>query len=527
MFKKQLTTILAALFLTASPLAAQETSTTQKPSLAQFTFSEKTMALPKYMFKDAKGAVYTLKDKTGDTQWLTKFDSTLKQVFEKAFIMPKSKYELTILDIRLWKNKPMVFCSGTLKKGIGQIFYFTIEEDGTLGTLEQLGNFTPKEDYLTCGIVVSPDNSKLLVYAELVDLRNDLMGFKIFDTELKEIWHTKSTFDTYEIKQGLKNIVRTVVPRRKCVIDNKGRFWVTIPVAREDEESTKDEGDYYFEIHQFKQDTPKPKIYTIDFKRKTLYNFELCCTKKPDELLVYGTYTGSNILSTSNGDGGVMGTFQFRIDVAQSVVFNKVTQDFSDAIFDFAKINNKRKAAGNGIKNIRLITSHLTENDNLAFLLECNYKLVSSSKQNTLYTPTTSYYSDMAIIVKYGSDGKVLFQRYIPKKSNDTGGSHVLFLQKQEQEIFIFNDNIKNRTKDITTFSDVEYNDWTEENSRTYALSNTDNGEYVASIFMPIQDDVFVLQPNRLTVQYGPQSIVALVVSRKNEREMKLVRIDY
>ena len=520
MLKKQLTFIFAALFMTATALTAQETGAIKNPSLAQFTFSEVVTNLPKYMFKDAKGAVYTIKNKDDNTQSLTKFDSTLKQVFEKAFIMPKSKYDLAILNIFLWKDKPTIFYSGTPEKGVGQVFYCTVEEDGTLGQLEQLGNFTPKEEYLTCGITVSPDNSKLLLYAELEDEKNDLMSFKVFDAELKEIWHTKSTFDASKIKKKALNKSRTVTLRRRCLIDNKGRFFVTTPVARKDEIATKDEGDYYFEIHQFRQDTPKPKIYIIDFKRKTLYNFELCTTTNPDELVVFGTYTGYNIFSSSFGDGGVMGTFRFGIDVVQGVVFNKVIQDFPDAFFDFMKVPKDERAVGDGIKDIKLMASHLTENGHLMLLLEENYKETKSSTSKI-------FYSDLAIFVKYGPDGKVLYQRYIPKKSGDSGGSHILFLKKKAREILIFNDNVKNRTKDITTYLDVEESNWTATNTRTYALLNGDKGEYEASIFMPLADDTFVLQPNRLSIQYGPQSVIALVVSRKDLNKMKLVRIDY
>ena len=520
MLKKQLTLVFAALFLTATALTAQETGAVKKPPLAQFTFSEVVMNLPKYMFKNAKGAVYTIKYKDDGTQWLAKFDSTsLKQVFEKQFILPKSKYDLTIFKIFLWQNKPTVFCLGTPQKGVGQAFYFTVEEDGTLGTLQQLGNFTPKEEYLTCNIAVSPDSSKLLLYAELSD-DQDLFSFKVFDTEFKEIWHTKSTFDARKIKTKALTKSRTVALRRQCLIDNQGRFFVTTPVARKDEMATKNESDYYFEMHQFRQDTPKPKIYTIDFKGKTLYNFELCTTKNPDELLVFGTYTGYNIFSSSTGDGGVMGTFRFGIDVVKGVVFNKVMQDFPDAFFDFMKVPKEEKASGDGIRNIKLRASHLTENGHLMLLLEENYKETKSSTSKI-------FYSDLAIFVKYGPDGKVMYQRYIPKKSGESGGSHVLFLKKKEHEILIFNDHIKNRTKEITTHLDVEESNWAAKNTRTYALLNSDKDEYEASVFMPLEDDTFVLQPNRVSIQYGPQSVIALVVSRKELNKMKLVRIDY
>ncbi len=521
MLKKQLTFVLAALFLTTTALTAQETGTTKRPNFAQFTFSEAVMNLPRYMFKDAKGAVYTIKDKDDDTQWLTKFDgASLKQVFEKQFILPKSKYDLTILKIFLWQNKPTIFCSGTSQRGVGQAFYCTIEEDGTLGTLQQLGNFTPKEEYLTCGIIVSPDSSKLLLYAELSD-DQDLFSFKVFDAAFKEIWHTKSTFDARKIKQKALNKSRTVALRKQYLIDNQGRFFVTTPIARKDETTTtKNEGDYYFEIHQFRQDTPKSKVYTIDFKGKTLYNFELCTTKNPDELLVFGTYTGYNIFSSSTGDGGVMGTFQLVLDIAQGVVSNKVMQNFPDAFFDFMKVPKDETALGDGIRNIKLMGSHLTEDGHLMLLLEENFNETKS-------LTAKAYYSDLAIFVKYGPDRKVVYQRYIPKKSGDSGGARVLFLQKKGREILIFNDHIKNRTKEITTHLDVEESNWTTADTRTYALLNTDKGEYEASVFMPLEDDKFVLQPNRLHIAYGLQSIVALVVSRKDLNKMKLVRIDY
>ena len=520
MLKKQLTFIFVAFFLTAATLNAQETGAAKKPSLAQLTFSEAVTGLPRYMFKDAKGAVYTIKNKDDNGQWLTKFDNTLKQVFEKQFIMPKSNYDLAILNIFLWNGKPTIFCSGMFSQAVGQVFYFTVEEDGTLSPLQKLGNFTPKEEYLTCGIAVSPDSSKLLLYAELSDEQNDLFSFKVFDVELKEIWHTKSTFDARKIKKKAVTKSRTVALRKQYLIDNKGRFFVTTPVARKDERATINEGDYYFEIHQFRQDTPKPKIYTIDFKGKTLYNFELCTTKNPDELLVFGTYTGYNIFSSSSGDGGVMGTFRLGIDVANGVVSNKIIQDFPNAFFDFMKVPKNEKAMGNGIKDIKLRASHLTENGHLMLLLEENYNQTKSFSSK-------EFYSDLAIFVKYDPDGKVLYQRYIPKKSNESSGSHILFLQKEAREILIFNDNVKNRTKEITTYLDVEESDWTASNTRTYALLNGNNGEYEASIFMPSEDNTFVLQPNAVSIQYGPQSVIALVVSRKDERKVKLVRIDY
>ncbi len=169
MFYKQLLIALTVLFSAVSPFYAQQMGTIKKSEIAKFTFSQEIKDYPDRIFKDANGGIYTITEKRGGKESLTKYDGTLKQVFEKEFILPKSDWKLEFMKMVLWNGKPTIFYQGKKKKQVKQIFYIKIEEDGTLGSLEQLGRFAETEAYISCNIAYSPDNSKLLVYTELSD----------------------------------------------------------------------------------------------------------------------------------------------------------------------------------------------------------------------------------------------------------------------------------------------------------------------------------------------------------------------
>ncbi len=354
MFHKQLLIVLTALFVAVSPSHAQQMGTIKNPEIAQFTSSAELSDFPTQMFNDANGGIYTIAEKRGGKEWVTKYDNALKQVFEKPFILPKSDYRLEIMEVLLWNGKPTLFYRGKRKKQVPQIFYIKVEADGTLGPLEQLGRFAETEEYLSSRLAFSPDSSKLLLYTELSEDKNDLMMYKIYDKDLKEIWKTTSACSIFDMSATTTRAARTVQARPTCVIDNVGNFLAHFPVLRPDEAATKAEGDYFYQIYQFTQNTPQPKIHTVDYKGKVLHNFNLLPSKNPNEFIGHGTYTGSikyKAYTTSNTDGGVMGTYRFVLNVATNELKQEPVQPFTDAIFKFMKVSDKRKEAGNGVED--------------------------------------------------------------------------------------------------------------------------------------------------------------------------------
>ena len=542
--KKSVITLLAVLSMATTFLKAQNTKTStaqQNTEQAKLIFSDESTAnydeKVEQIFKDGKGAVYVVKTKGGSFMregkpFIEKFDNTLKKVFEKEIIAPtKSNRVFEQMNVFFLNNKATFFYKGISKTENGQIFTMTMEEDGTFNKPQQLGDFDDKEPFINCNITLSQDSSKLMLFAELKHTSDKLpISFRVFDSQLKEIWKEKKDFKTSETsKQWSFDIIHTVKAQRSLFLDNSGTVFIMVPVGRVSKKAGKEVNETFYQVHQFTQGETQPKVYSIDFGKKVIYNIELTQSKKANEVICFGTYAGTSKVTLLRGDAGVMGTFQCRLDVQKGVMTQQISEPFTDDIFDTMEVSDKNREAGDGIKFSRVRELYVTDSNNLIILLEQNYYDDPQSNMTPKPVPTSN--SNTAFLIKYAADGKVVYQKYISKKLKNPRdfGFYTTCLPHQEEPILLF--NLPQKGSKIPKFLSTVVSIWADltvaSNAFAYTWQFDKEGEHKEANILNSKENPFVIQPLEVKLRYAPNSVIVISRSRKDMDKFKLLRLDY
>lgn len=543
MFKKQIYFIMSVILLlttsTVNTLTAQKaTVNTDNNSRFKQTLGE-TFELDnvKRSIKDGKGNVYILGTRTSgffklDKYFLLGFDNALNKVFEKPYVEPVlTDKELTLITVLLVNDKPTFFYQSMGKTGRGQLLAATLAQDGVLGKPRQVGAFESDEAFTSCNVTASPDNLKIMVYAELKHTEAKLpLVFKVFDNQLNEIWKRKESFVTSEsAAKSAISVVRSAHHGRQLLLDNSGRVFVSVPVARGTSEG-KNSRDNLFKVYQFAQDQAESKVYTIELGKNVIHYFNVIPSKNKDELICFGTYAGTSKVTLLGGEAGTMGTFHGRLNLTKGEVSPITVQQFSDDVFDFMSVNDKKVEDGNGLKCVSAWQHYVTERNNLVIILEQNYleTLTIREANNTTRTLSTAN-SDLAFVVKYAENGAFVYQDYIKKKSAGDFALHVSSLFNAEDPVIIYNDAPKNFERDIKHYRNIEPVGWglLAKSPQPYIYTYDKSGHSKGMNLFEKSKESFILQPALMHLQYAPQSVLMFVTSSKNTDKCKLIRIDY
>jgi hypothetical protein len=485
--------------------------------------NERTNTLINKVLKDSKGNIIIIKGSKGgtfqkDKAYISGYDANLKELYDDELDLGKMEGDHLYYHgaILLGGQGYIISDHYSNKKDKHEIYLFAIGEGGNIGNPQKVGEWDAEaEDEGNYELVLSRDKNKLLVFKTLHIRRNDTklrVEFTVFDKDLQKIWAGKTAFVS-EKKGGLFSSRRTG-HLRNLMLDNSNRVFVLAETEREDNKNR--DPDYITDLYQFVEGDNQPIKYNLDLSKKNIVGLSLIETSNPNELIGAGMYAENTKISWFSENEGSNGTFMFRLNLQSGEATSQSLHPFSNAIYDFMDYSAKERKKGMGIWGLTLVWAYLTPEENLVLSLEQNYKVITTGK----YISYTTYYSKTMFNVKYGKDGALIYQNFIPKyalSGYETHGlSHILAPQG-ERHALIFNDHPKNTEKKLRTEKDLTGG----RQSVARFVTMDEEGKRKASTLFSKKEGY--LLPNA-ALHYAKGVMVSVVVTAKG---FKLVRFDY
>ncbi|MEN9611419.1 MAG: hypothetical protein RLZZ628_2233 [Bacteroidota bacterium] len=336
------------------------------------------------------------------------------------------------------------------------IVFFAVQADGSLSQPIPICAWEGKEHKKLCQIYISKNQQHLLITKRLPMEKEDTdvqVELTVLDKNLNKDW-TKTAQLTIEDEAGKQNATR-YGQLNNTFIDNEGRvFFLKLMKERE-----KFKVLHHLELNQFSK-SDKTKVYPLDLEDKSLGQFTLLDTERPNEIICTGTFERKPGLLGSNDK--VQGTYFFRLNTDAGIVTQHSINDFSKAMCDDSKsVKNNEKL---NIYGVKVMSAYLTPNGNTILLMEQQRatELTSSPMTknksgiiNINYTISigqtrTAYYSENIFAVKYSETGQLIAQNMVPRSImnvNTTDGLGYIVGTKTEKQVFFYNDFRKNNGK--------------------------------------------------------------------------------
>jgi hypothetical protein len=472
-----------------------------------------------------QGAAYFSKTKT----YISAYDSKLNELYDDELDL--GSVEGTKLDFEgalVLAHQAYIRADHYSKsKDKHTVYLFPLGAKGKIGKPKKITEWDADgADEGSCGLKLSRDHSKLLVFKTLPVLRKDTklkVEFTVLDKDLNPIWAGKTSFVS-EMKGGFFTAHRNSA-LRNLMVDNLGRVFVLKETEREG--ASKDDASYITDLYQFVEGENEPIKYNLDLNKKTIRAFALIETNNPNELVGAGSYSENKKISWFQGTNiGSNGTFLFRLDVKSGEVSNKSLKPFSNEMFDFVGISESKQAKGEGIYGLQLLWYYITDNDNVVLSFDQKYSITTTytdSKGNR--SSTTTYYSQCMVNVKYSKTGELIYQTFIPKSltgSSFTGMGHTL-APHGEQHALIFNDNRKNTEKKLRTARDMSSSSPGGRQCVARLVTLDERGKRKVSTLFSHKEEGFVMLPN-VELDYEKGTLITIAIRGKN---FKLVKINF
>jgi hypothetical protein len=403
-----------------------------------------------------------------------------------------------------------------------------VEENGALSKPMKIAEFDSEKNDGSFVIKLSKDSSKMMIVSQLpIEKKGEAsipVVFSVLDKEFKEIWKGKASFPT-DKKWGLFSGTTYTTVLDNFTVDNKGRVFTLVQVPRKKEDKDKEDSYYYYKLYIFESGAKESKKFTIDLDSKTIYSFELLPTSNPDEMIGVGTYSENKKIGWFAENVGTNGSFFFKINAQTGTITSKSVNPFSRKVFEFMRIDEKEQKKGEGVNNVKLWDSWITENNNVLLSLEQKYLIVTTSRSGNVSYTTYTYYSAMMFNVKYDPNGKIIYQNYIPKslRASSTFGMYHLLAPRGERHAMIFNDHRKNTEKKLEDYKDLSTARPGSDRTVARLVTLDETGKRKVSTLFSNKDEDFVLQPD-VALKYSPGTIITMGVDGK---KFKLIKIEY
>jgi hypothetical protein len=499
----------------------------------EYTNERRNTALSEIL-RDEAGNIHIIKTSSGgvfrkDKIYVSAYDSKLNELYDEELDMGKMEGKDLDYDGALVLNHQAYIRSNVFSKAKQKnaVYLFPLIAKGKVGKPKKISEWAAEgEDEGSCKVLVSKDGTKLLAFKTLELKKKDTrlrVEFTVYDQNLEPIWSGKTSFVS-EIKGGWLTSHRTGF-LRDYMLDNAGRVFVLKETEREGK--NKSDAAFITDLYQFVEGDNQPIKYNLDLNQKTIANLSLLETNNPDELVGVGSYAENKKVSWFATNIGSNGTFMFRLNVKSGEVTNKSLKPFTNEMFDFMRISEKAREKGAGIVGLKLVWAYLTPNDNVVLSLEQKYSITTTRRMGpNLSVTTTTYYSQVMFNVKYSSEGKVLYQTFIPKNLTSTEGwfgmSHIL-APRGEQHAIVFNDNRKNTEKKLETTRSMSSSSPGGRQCVARLVTLDENGKRKVSTLFSHKEEGFVFSPD-VHLNYEKGVLITLAARGK---DFKLVKINF
>lgn len=296
------------------------------------------------------------------------------------------------------------------------------------------------------GITLSRDKTKVMVHVDTPNksYEKDELVFKVFGSEMKEIWGEKVETPYLDKEFG----------SRGWKLDNDGNVYVIGLVYDGKIITVGGKSNDQYKILSYRKEGGKPKMYDINADGKFISDLQLAIDDNGD-LICAGFYSDE---STFN----VKGSYFFKMSGETQAVQSKSFKEFSiESMLSESTEKEKGKAERNARKgkDLELYKYHLDEiiirEDGGAILIgEQFYKETISSMAMPNGENSSSddyyYYNDI-VVVNLSPEGEIDWVELVPKfqRSVEDGGyySSYVYAVANDNLYFVFNDHTGNLTR--------------------------------------------------------------------------------
>lgn len=294
--------------------------------------------------------------------------------------------------------------------------------------------------------IIKIDNaSKFLVkYRKKPEVKNDkksydVIGLKVFDTELNEIWGSEFKMPYTERQMNLLDYAT----------DEEGNIYTLVKKFHDDsnKDKKKDESNYQLELFKYEKESKKLVVRKINIGDKFISNIGLYVNNKK-EIYFAGYYNDGE--SSSN----VNGIAVFKMDDIDNVPAKNFHEIPVEILNQYVKEKTKRKNNKKDKKDkaeynsltLRKLFFH--EDGGISILGEQYYvrAYTTYSSKGGSRTRYTYHYNDI-LISKIDPSGNLEWMKKIPKRqkgSRGLGGMSFTHFYTNNSHYLLYLDNVKN-----------------------------------------------------------------------------------
>jgi hypothetical protein len=459
---------------------------------------------------------------------IEKYDPSLKQKFSKELVIVGTEgKDLDYKSSATLDGEPVVFSSYYNKeKNIRYLFLSKVEETGALGKPKKISEFQAdsKNDGFF-SIHFNDDSTKMLIINREETKRKERakFSFVVYDKGLVEVWKGAAVmpFETRDV----------VLSDFK--VDKQGRVYALASV--DNDSKSKKDADVIQEIFMYQDGFKEARRYNLNIAGKLITELHLLDDKNGD-LVAVGTYASTKQRNAffSRDRTSPLGTVVVKINRETGEVGTKNISQFKKQTFDFFRIKESKIEDGKGIDYLRLENTWISEDNTVNLDLEQNYVVTRESRSRYGSTTTYYYYSELAMLVRIGTDGKVRDEIIVPKKMssiNQQRGLNHIVSHTGNETYYVYNDSPKNWGKkfedesDLATAISPETSGFFNPKKKPHVVLCTvspDGKKKYARLFNFKDDDVFL--NTEASLKYLNNSVIVVASYKK---DFKLVKIAF
>lgn len=384
-----------------------------------------------------------------------KMNSDLVSLYTEKLDLELDKKELSLLDVMVIDRRILVFATRFDRKDEQTALYMRVFDEATMAPQaewDRLCRFEAKSGPRSggFGVVVSPDERRVLVWASLPYEKNSPERFqvKVYSSAIELEWDREIALPYIDKEFSIEEFDVDV---------NGDVVVVGVKYAeRAERRERKRDGKAQYDYHLLTfSGAGGEKDHTIALSDKFLQDMTVSLDTGKSDILCAGFYG-------EKGSNAVRGSFFLRLDPTTKAITHQSHKAFSDDFITLYMTEKEEKKARDRAErkdeNLQLFEYDLDEivrrTDGGAVLVGEQYYLRVTSytsrdaNGNTYTTTVYHYYYNDIIVVNIDPDGTIAWTSRIPKRQHTTndGGyfSSYALEVKGDKLYFVYNDNGKN-----------------------------------------------------------------------------------
>lgn len=295
-------------------------------------------------------------------------------------------------------------------------------------------------------IEFSADRSRMLVqYRHIPEVKNDakshdIIGFHVFDNNMREIWSEEVEMPYTEAKMDNMNYS----------VDDEGNAYILSKVYEGEDsrdKKSKDAPNYHVELLKKEPGASKLSHSKVDLGDKFIRTAWLY--ESPEDKMVCAGYYGNTQRAR-----GVDGVFYMKVDksgrLSDSHHYEIPVEVLNQYVSDRTRKKNNKKEDEDEAQFYNLLLRDLKfyEDGSILLIGEQHYVVESTSSAGGVRTTSYTYYYNDILATKIDASGELSWMIKLPKRQRGSAGRGSMSYKhyyKNGYHYFMYVDNVKNQ----------------------------------------------------------------------------------